>query len=120
MQRREIQIVRDSSKPGDGRQFPQDHYSLKIKYRCYLQEQGGEKNMFDDTMADGFDVKLNSGNNVAGLEHVLKLMSLGEQVQAWIPWQQGYGAGGMPAYGIPASADMYFDPLVLETMEPPR
>lgn len=99
--------------PGDGKQFPVDGDEVECLYRGTL---------LDGTQFDGTDLRgnqpaqFNINYVIPGWTEMLKLMSLGEKVQAWIPPQLGYGENGNGS--IEPNSLLIFDMELVQIIKP--
>ncbi len=91
--------------PGDGENFPVDGNEVIISYTAYLPD-GDILETFP--YESPLQYSVGSGIVIAGLDYVIKTMSLGEQVRAIIPGEYAYGADGVPGR-VPENCTIVYD-----------
>ena len=79
-----------------------------------VQESGKKFWSTKDPGQQPFTCQYGVGQVITGWDQGCLGMSLGEVRKLKIPADEGYGAGGFPAWGIPPNGGLFFEIEVLE------
>lgn len=98
-------------KPGSGPTVAKGQRVTVHATGCVIQADGTTKKFWStkDPGQQPFAWQAGLGQVIAGWDQGVLGMSLGETRMIYIPAKMGYGAGGFPAWGIPANADLQFE-----------
>ncbi|GAX19801.1 FK506-binding protein 1 [Fistulifera solaris] len=100
-------VTKTTTKPGDGKTFPQTGDQLTMHYHGTLASNGAK---FDASRDRGrpFSFKIGIGQVIRGWDEGVAQMSLGEHATLHISSDYGYGTRGAGGV-IPPNADLVFD-----------
>ena len=105
-------VLLKTIKAGDISKYPKKHDKCSIHYDAYTEENvhnNENPSPFDSSRKRGqvFHFRLGEQHVIEGLDVAVSKMSLGEEVEATIPFPYAYGVAGYPPL-VPAKATLVF------------
>merc|ERR1711920_788218 len=94
---------------GDGRQVIQKGCTATVHATGTVEETGKKFWSTKDPGQQPFTYQAGVGKVITGWDQGCLGMSVGEVRSLRIPADEGYGAGGFPAWGIPPGATLVFE-----------
>merc|ERR1712083_1130352 len=102
------------SQQGDGRSVIQKGSTATVHATGTVEETGKKFWSTKDPGQQPFTYQAGVGKVITGWDQGCLGMSVGEVRKLDIPANEGYGANGFPAWGIPANATLHFTIEVLK------
>ncbi|KAL9191283.1 hypothetical protein ACHAXT_000989 [Thalassiosira profunda] len=109
-------VLLKTRKPGDITNFPKKGDTVTIHYEAFTEEEicnakrsGEAPDPFDSSRARGqqFQFRIGAGQVIEGMDVAVSKMSLGQEVEATIPYPFAYGVQGYPPV-VPPRATLIF------------
>lgn len=105
-------VLLKTIKAGDISKYPKKHDKCSIHYDAYTEDNlynSENPSPFDSSRKRGqaFHFRLGEQHVIEGLDVAVSKMSLGEEVEATIPFPYAYGVAGYPPL-VPARATLVF------------
>eukprot|EP00930_Biecheleria_cincta_P087285 TRINITY_DN76533_c0_g1_i1.p1 TRINITY_DN76533_c0_g1~~TRINITY_DN76533_c0_g1_i1.p1 ORF type:complete len:119 (+),score=29.31 TRINITY_DN76533_c0_g1_i1:59-415(+) len=106
--------TRECLKPGNGGKTVEKGCTATVHATGVVQQTGKKFWSTKDPGQKPFTYQAGVGKVITGWDQGCLGMSVGEERMLVIPADEGYGAGGFPAWGIPPGATLQF---TLECLE---
>jgi FKBP-type peptidyl-prolyl cis-trans isomerase len=108
-----MEVVIKTLKPGNITHYPKKGDICTIHYEVFMEDEiignGGNATPFDSSRGRDqvFKFRLGDGQVIDGMDIAVSKMSVGQLVEATIPYMYAYGIGGFPPV-VPPRATLVF------------